>query len=124
MTFIPAETDVSFSKEIKNKRLRIKIGRIFELTAENPKEIAELNSLPPVILKLPEAANEELNLLLATTVTVFDSTVPEEYESSITYPQMLKNYALAGCGNQIEFTYRLGNTPGFEYRCIDTATVN
>ena len=119
ITFVSGDGDCFSAESAENKRVRIKVGRIFEMTAENRRDTPERQSLPPVVLALPKPTNEKLKLLLATTVTVFESVVLEEYDSGITYPYMLKGFAPDECGDRIEFTYHLGSRPEFRYRCLN-----
>lgn len=114
---MPAEFD-SAVEDLESERVRIKIGRIFELTAESAGEFTDEISLPPILLDIPKATNENLRLMLSTTVTVFQSVVLEEYDSAITTPLILRDFNLDECANRIEFTYFLGSRPGFNFRCI------
>ncbi len=107
-----------------NIKNRIKLGRIFTLTAEDSHDLSESlrrenpigeARLPAVVLEIPRGVNEELKLMLLTKVTVFESIVLDEYESGLTFPVVLHALSLAGCGAQIEFRYSLGSRPGFTY---------
>ena len=114
--FSVAETGDA-SDAFENKRVRINLGRIFEMTARHTVEKLDDVSLPSVVLALPPEANENLGLMLSTTVTIFKSVILEEYDSGITYPHILRDFKLTECRKQIEFTYFLGSKPGFRYRC-------
>ena len=118
LLLLPAESDTSLDT-LENKRVRLIIGRILEMTAESAGEIFDKPSLPPVLLDIPREVNENLELLLSTTVTVFESIVLDEYDSGVTCPHILGDFKLTECKDQIEFTYSLGRKPGFKYRCIN-----
>jgi len=106
------------SDTLKSDRVRVNLGRVFEITLENSCALRAQTCLPMVTLDLPRKVDERLKLLLATTVTVFDSIVLDEYESGITYPVMLPNSDRIKGGDQIEFHYSLGNQPGLKYRWV------
>lgn len=102
-------------------RTRINLGRLLELTAENARGLlagCEGGRLPPVSVDIPAGASESLQLILSTTVTVFDSVVLAEYDSSITLPVRLYDVKVGGPGTRIEFSYALGSTPGFRHRRV------
>lgn len=95
---------------LEYERKRIFLGRIFELPG---KSLAVGNpSFPAVSIEIPKQENFEL--MLSTTVKIYDSFVLEEYDSAITYPLFLKNFDLKKPENsRVKFIYRLGNNPGF-----------
>ena len=96
----------------ENSRVRINLGRIFELRGET------VSDFSGVTLKIPKEMNENLKLMLRTTVTVFDFVVLGEYESGITNPLPLHDLDMTGSGNAIEFVYCAGAKPGFKYRRV------
>ncbi|HSE18513.1 MAG TPA: hypothetical protein VLB46_15775 [Pyrinomonadaceae bacterium] len=92
-------------------RTRIKLGQVLELTA------GDLDAcLPTVVLDVPGEVNQNLGLMLLTTVKVFESVVLEEYESGITCPVVLHDFSWIEGGRVIEFTYLGGAEPGFRHR--------
>lgn len=107
-----------------NIKNRIKLGRIFTLTAEDAHSLSESlrrenligeARLPAVVLEIPRGISEDLKLMLLTKVTVFESIVLDECESGLTFPVVLHALSLAGGGERIEFRYSLGSSPGFTY---------
>lgn len=105
-------------------RVRIKLGRILELTAESFPDRFNERGLPTILLDTPGAIIDGANLMLMTTVTVFESIVLGEYESGLTHPVYLPGFTALTCGSQIEFTYCQGSRPGFQYRWVRANETN
>lgn len=87
------------------------LGRVLELTADVCRGV----SFPPkVVLEVPDDINRELNLMLSTTITVFDSVVLDRGESGLTCPRILFEVGKVHGAMSVEVAYRLGGEPGFE----------
>lgn len=117
---LPAEASKSGSLlgSFGAERVRIKLGRVLELTAESLPDHFNERCLPSIVLDMPGAITDGANLMLMTTVTVFESIVLREYESGLTHPVHLPDFTAVTCGSPIEFTYCLGSRPGFQYRWV------
>lgn len=117
---LPAEASESGSSpgSFGAERIRIKLGRILELTAESFPDHFNERCLPSIVLDTPGAITDGANLMLMTTITVFESIVLREYESGLTHPLHLLDFTASTCGSPIEFTYCLGSRPGFRYRWV------
>lgn len=113
-----ADLSGSSSGSFGAERVRIKLGRILELTAESFPGHSNERCLPSIVLETPSAITDDAALMLMTTVTVFESIVLREYESGLTHPVRVPDFTALMCGVPIEFTYCLGSRPGFQYRWV------
>jgi len=93
---------------------RIPLGRILELDREwaCARSAAGVSShLPSARIAIPSVVAPQYSLVLATTIRTFGARLLREYESGLTHPQMVHGWR---AGDELEFTYRLGNKPGFQ----------
>lgn len=111
----------------RSDKARINLGPIFELTDRSCHSLpasgtnAEYRGpllTPKLLLNVPENLDGEFNLMLQTTITVFDSIVLADYESGLTYPRILYDMGKMHGGETIEFAYCLSGRPGFKYRSL------
>jgi len=121
---LPVEADAAHSLSARSRdKFRIELGSVLELTAASSLNLlthsggrhraASLS--PKVIIDVPKDLDGELNLMLSTTINVFDSIALSEYESGLTYPRILYGLGKIRGGMRIEFAYHLGDKPGFKY---------
>jgi hypothetical protein len=92
---------------------RIPLGRILEVDRQRAcawSAAGVSSHLPPARIAIPSVVAPQYSLVLATTIRTFGAHVLREYESGLTHPQMVHGWR---AGDELEFTYRLGNKPGF-----------
>jgi hypothetical protein len=126
-SMMPAEVgDGSSTADAGGDRRRIHLGRVLELTAESCRDRAAegvggdgygaLTRPRCFTLDAPTAARGSLNLALLTSVKVFGPIALGDYESAITCPRFLCDMGRVDGAARVEFAYRVGERPGFEYR--------
>lgn len=120
-TLLPPDFEATSESldSLQSNRVRINLGSILELTAENSSAVSEDAHLPIVVFDIPRDVGNSLRVMLQTKVRVFGDIVLDEYDAGITYPLILPAFDGAGCGTRIEFVYSLGAEPGFNYRWVD-----
>jgi hypothetical protein len=92
---------------------RVPLGRILQVDRERVCAWASagvLSHLPPARIALPSSVAAQYSLVLATTIRTFGVHQLREYESGLTHPLMVNGWR---AGEEVEFTYRLGEKPGF-----------
>jgi hypothetical protein len=92
---------------------RVPLGRILEVDRERAcawAAAAVPSHLPPARIALPSLVAAQYSLVLATTIRTFGVHQLREYESGLTHPLMVNGWR---AGEEVEFTYRLGEKPGF-----------
>lgn len=124
---VTTSTDSSDANHHIQRRDRIELGTLFELTAESAKETwfeypdkgsgATLCSTP-VMIRVPDIPIEARDMLILTNITVFDSIVLRDYESGLTYPTVLFDSGRIRDADQFEFQYVTGETPGLRWRQV------
>jgi hypothetical protein len=93
---------------------RVPLGRILELDRERACAWAAVgvpSHLPPARISLPSCIATQNSLVLTTTIRTFGVHELREYESGLTHPLMVNGWR---AGEDVEFTYRLGDQPGFQ----------
>src|SRR5215813_3376766 len=99
---------------------RVPLGRILEVDRERACAWAAAgvpSHLPPARIALPSLVPAHYSLVLATTIRTFGVHELREYESGLTHPLVVNGWR---AGEQVEFTYRLGEKPGFHRSVIST----
>jgi hypothetical protein len=124
-TLLPVEGGATNSLSTGRDAVRTNLGRVLELTAGNCRALLASGgsgepgaSLSKVILEVPKDLEGEFNLMLLTTITVFDSIALGDYESGLTYPRVLHDLGKIRRGMRIELEYAIGDKPGFRYRYL------
>jgi len=93
---------------------RVPLGRILELDRERACAWAAAgvpSYLPPARISLPSCVAAQNSLVLATTIRTFGVHELREYESGLTHPLVVNGWR---AGEDVEFTYRLCDQPGFQ----------
>lgn len=93
---------------------RIPLGRILQLDRERVCAWAASgvpSHLPPARVSVPSVVATHYSLVLATTIRTFGMHELREYDSGLTHPLMVNGWR---AGEELEFTYRLSNEPGFQ----------
>lgn len=123
---LPAEADDadSLSAGSVGDKVRHELGRVLELTAGSFLNLSAPSAgrehqgaflSPKVVVDVLKDLDGEFNLMLSTTITVFDAIVLSENESGLTCPKVLYDLGKIRGGMRIEFAYHLGDRPGFKY---------
>jgi hypothetical protein len=97
---------------------RVPLGRILEVDRERVCAWASAglhSHLPPARIALPSSVAAQYSLVLTTTIRTFGVHELREYESGLTHPLMIHGWR---AGEEVEFTYRLGEKPGFQLKPI------
>ena len=99
---------------------RVILGALFELSAESVGAFASLPdgvvSLPAGTVKTRPADYQSQQVVIFTTITVFESIVLGDYESGLTYPTPMPVRDPEAAPESISFAYQLGPTPGLVER--------
>ncbi len=123
--FIPERITVDAWMEYRQENVglqRREMARLIDLTAASAPAwlTAQDHSLPQVpyvTIDLPQDTAQSSRIVLVTEVTVFDTYKLTENQSGITLPAYRRFKPNPG-KNKLEFRYRQGNQPGFDYHWI------
>ena len=123
----PAADAVDPSSTGTGEGARIHLGRVLDLSAEVCRSLPASGSDdgqggtsfgPKNLLRVPEELDGKHDLMLLTSITVYDSIALGEHESGLTRPRVLFDAGRMRGGEAIVFEYRLGDRPGFRYRSV------
>lgn len=99
-------------------RRRVELGSLLDLNADSAGALlasARGDRLPPVVCEVPDLpAGRMYHLMLRTRVGLFGELALGDYETGLTYPVVQNELGAVSAGDSYEFTYRLGQAPGFE----------
>jgi hypothetical protein len=101
---------------------RVRLGRILEVDRERACAWASAglsSHLPPARISLPSVVAPQFSLVLTTTIRTFGVHELREYESGLTNPLIVNGW---NAGGELEFTYHLGEKPGFHWNAPDVRT--
>jgi predicted GNAT superfamily acetyltransferase len=101
-------------------RARVELATLLDLSRTTVAGImasAKGSSLPAVNVAVPDLPPErEWSAMLRTEVVVFDGHVLGDYDSGVTYPEVVDDVGRLRGGEELELEYRLGANPGFAAR--------
>lgn len=118
---IPEE---NLKKPSRNRR-RLHLESLLNLTAESAVKLVtkvkqDSNGrpvFPPVKVNVPEDIDDSFDaIMLLTHISVFGSHQLNDYDSGLTMPLILHELGRPQSGSRIEFSYILGEMPGFEWQ--------
>lgn len=123
---VEAEAASSSRAERGRDKVRIKLGSVLELNAASYRDLSADGSgeqrgavlFPETILDVPKDLVGEFNLMLLTTINVFDSITLSDCESGLTRPRILYDLGQIRSGMRIEIAYHPGDNPGFTYSSL------
>ena len=98
-SFVPKDVDEAGLTNWQDERVRIILGRLLDLPCGVSDLPLNAATLPPVVLEIPTDVGINRELMLRTTVKVFDSVLLGEYESAITCPHILTASVHRGADN-------------------------
>ena len=113
---VDPDHEISTAPGVVDASGRRYLGRVLEVTARSSAGPGPGDESRWVVLDVPKEAVARGKVMLATTVTVFDSVQLRERESGITHPLILHDVPVGGEDIRMEFRYSRGSHPGLEYR--------
>ena len=101
-------------------RLRLKAGTVFNLDLATAIKLAKrrlnnghVTEFETGTIQVPSRPHGKFGMLLSTTVTVHKNFVVNEFDSGITFPEILNDFDISEFGSRIRFSYVPGPRPGF-----------
>lgn len=119
MTLFPAEHQGEM-QPLPRRRLELGTLMSLDLAELKPLRLQEHQEhLPPITLEWPDqSVRGDMRLGLLTHIRVFGPHCLGCYDCSLTIPKYLRLSEPAGQAANLEFRYRLGSYPGFDYRWV------
>lgn len=119
MTLFPAEHQGEM-QPLPRRRLELGTLMSLDLAELKPLRLQEYGEhLPPITLEWPDqSVRGDMRLGLLTHIRVFGPHCLGCYDCSLTIPKYLRLSEPAGQAANLEFRYRLGSYPGFDYRWV------
>ena len=103
--------------EAPAERRRLVLGTVFDLNLETACALGRGEPVPTGRFRVPDLSPDDpRDLMLGTTLVVWDDVVLEEYESGITYPAFQQRAGRVHSGATIEVRYQDGPDPRFVCR--------
>jgi hypothetical protein len=101
------------------RRERVVLGDLFEVSVDAVRsyEVQAFRDddrvyIPAQTVTMKPPASDAQQLVILTSIRVFESIGLGDYASGLTYPTVLPNRGLAAEPESISFVYRLGREPG------------
>lgn len=124
-TAADVEAEVSFQPNADGvgvaTPVRHELGPILDLTPATAEALlasARGDRLPPVECEVPDLTEgATFHLMLRTEVVVHGEQQLGDYACGLTYPVILNEIGRIKAGHRLEFSYGLGQVPGFEVIC-------
>lgn len=117
-----SSTEFNFSpagaNSYSSSRVRRDLGTLLTLTSSS-RRTTESEFLEPVTIQIPVDASNP-GLMIRTRLNIFDNIVLGDYDSGITSPVIVQDFANHKSESTIQFQYSFGREPGFRYRWGDS----
>lgn len=102
---------------------RIDLGVLFCLNAETAVTLHQQrelygNTLAPAQIIVPILPSDSNQFMLVTTINIFADIVIHNYQSDVCHPVILYELKQLSPGMRLDFVYRLGKRPQFNYQSI------
>jgi hypothetical protein len=110
----------AFPPQPKN---RLSLGRVFDLDPDTSLNLEIDNDhLPAAKLTIPERIEPNQYPFLTTSASVFDRVVITDYDAEITVPVAVEGVDQSWLGHEIQFRYRVNESPGFDWTFLQPSS--